>query len=117
MLRAEAYGYAPAEAPFLAAGDQTVTLTLHKGRKHPRGPADFIKTHDGDDGLDKKQLEQLQKLCSSSAPKPTARSRLASYGVAPLPTKAGSSSACEVQSAGAVTALQRAGVPSGMLTL
>jgi len=62
VLRAEADGYTPAEAPFLAAGDQTVTLTLHKGHKRPRGPADLIKTHDGDDGLDKKQLEQLQKL-------------------------------------------------------
>ncbi|HXU70164.1 MAG TPA: serine/threonine-protein kinase [Polyangia bacterium] len=61
VLKAEADGYAPVEAPFLAAGDQTLTLTLHRHRR-PRGPADLIKAHKDDDGVDAKQLEQLQKL-------------------------------------------------------
>ncbi|HEY1587160.1 MAG TPA: hypothetical protein VGH63_15800, partial [Polyangia bacterium] len=63
VLRAEADGYTPAETPFLAAGDQTLTLALKKAHKRPRGPADLIKPHgNDDDGLDAKQLQQLQKL-------------------------------------------------------
>jgi serine/threonine protein kinase len=62
VLRAEADGYAAAETPFLAAGDQTLTLALKKAHKRPRGPADLIKPHPDDDSLDAKQLEQLQKL-------------------------------------------------------
>jgi hypothetical protein len=61
VLRAEADGYAPEGAPFLAAGDQTITLALKKKPKRPRGPAEIIKTHE-EDGLDAKQIEQLQKL-------------------------------------------------------
>ena len=52
---------APEEAPFLAAGDQTVTLALKKAHKRPRGPADIIKPHD-DPTVDTKGLEQLQKM-------------------------------------------------------
>ncbi|HWE28982.1 MAG TPA: serine/threonine-protein kinase [Polyangia bacterium] len=61
VLRAEADGYAADEAPFLAAGDQTLTLALKKAHKRPRGPADIIKPRD-EPQLDTKQLEQLQKL-------------------------------------------------------
>ena len=60
-LRAEADGYVPEEAPFVAAGDQTVTLALKRAHKRPRGPADLIKTHD-EPTVDTKQLEQLQKM-------------------------------------------------------
>ena len=62
VLRAEADGYAPEETPFLAAGDQTLTLALKKAHKRPRGPADIIKVRPDEDQLDPKQLEQLQKL-------------------------------------------------------
>ncbi len=62
LLRAEADGFAAAEAPFLAAGDQTLTLALKKAHKRPRGPADLIKVHGDDEGLDPKQLERLQQL-------------------------------------------------------
>jgi hypothetical protein len=62
LLRAEAEGYAPEEAPFLAAGDQTLTLALKKAHKRPRGPADIIKTRPDDDNLDPRQVEKLQKL-------------------------------------------------------
>jgi hypothetical protein len=61
VLRAEAEGYAPEEAPFLAAGDQTLALALKKAHKRPRGPADIIKTRPDDD-LDPQQVEKLQKL-------------------------------------------------------
>jgi tRNA A-37 threonylcarbamoyl transferase component Bud32 len=61
LLRAEADGYAPEEAPFLAAGDQALTLTLKKKRGKARGPADLIKAQQ-EEGLDPKQLETLQKL-------------------------------------------------------
>jgi len=61
VLRAEADGYAPEEAPFLAAGDQTLSLALRKAHHRPRGPADIIKTKD-EPQLDTKQVEQLQKL-------------------------------------------------------
>ncbi len=61
LLRAEADGYAPEEAPFLAAGDQTLTLALKKAHHRPRGPADIIKPHE-DPQIDTKQLEQLQKM-------------------------------------------------------
>jgi tRNA A-37 threonylcarbamoyl transferase component Bud32 len=61
VLRAEAEGYASEEAPFLAAGDQTVSLALKKARHRPRGPGDIIKPHE-EPQLDTKQLEQLQKM-------------------------------------------------------
>ena len=64
VLRAEADGYAPEEAPFLAAGDQMLTLALKKAHHRAaqlRGPADIIKPHP-DPEVDPKQLEQLQKL-------------------------------------------------------
>ncbi|MGZ3439403.1 MAG: serine/threonine-protein kinase [Polyangia bacterium] len=61
VLRAEADGYAPEEAPFLAAGDQTVTLALKRAHRRPRGPAEIIKTRD-EPTIDTKGLEELQKM-------------------------------------------------------
>ena len=61
-----------------------MTLALKKRGKHPRGPADLIKAHDRgahDDGLDKKQLEQLQKLMQTLGAEDERRAvALASYG-------------------------------------
>ena len=61
VLRAEADGYTSEEAPFLAAGDQTVSLALKKAHHRPRGPGDIIKTHE-DPQIDTKSLQQLQKM-------------------------------------------------------
>jgi tRNA A-37 threonylcarbamoyl transferase component Bud32 len=60
LLHVEADGYAPEDAPFLAAGDQTLTVSLRK-KGGARRPQNLMKPQ-SEPGLDGKPLEQLQKM-------------------------------------------------------